>query len=317
MQSESNFSNQKPYVEDYLDTGDGHQLYFACFGNPKGKPIINLHGGPGYGSEPAMVRFFDPQHWHILLFDQRGSGRSRPSGSLQNNTTQHLINDINLLADHIGFKTFAIKGGSWGVTLALAYAQAYPHRVTSMILRGVFLGEKEEALIGRTDGIQRQFPDMWHYFTKILPEDKRDKPFETYCHYILNGTEEEKQEFAKEAIILESIADGIGRLRADALAECETLDFYSVARIEYHYWNNDFFLAPNQILEGCGKIKDIPASIVHGRYDMSCPPESAWRLANRLNNCELVFADPAGHSEDEPLIARQLYQFAAKHLESG
>ncbi len=309
------FDHQKPYSENYLNTGDGHKLYFACYGNPNGKPIIILHGGPGYGSEAKMVRFFDPLQWNILLFDQRGTGLSTPLGSIQCNTTAHLINDINLLADHVGFTTFTLKGGSWGVTLALAYAQRYPNRVTSLILTGVFLGDKEGSLITKIDGAQRHFPDIWDYFLKPLSTNERSKPFDAYWYYISKGSKEEQLKFAKEAIVLELTTEAMGLTRTQALVEVETFDYYSVAIIEYHYLINDYFLSPRQILDDCVFIRDIPTTIIHGRYDMICPPESAWKLAKRLNNCKLIFADPAGHSENESVTAGLMIQASKKHFE--
>lgn len=315
LESNSFYIYKDAYKKDYYETNDGHKIYYACYGNPLGKPLVILHGGPGYGSSTDMARFFNPQDWNVLVFDQRGAGLSKPLGSTSNNTTKHLIRDINCLTKEVGFKTFSIKGTSWGTTLALAYAQSFPERVSSMILVGVFLGEKEGSLLTKSDGVERHFPDAWSFFINALPKNQQSDPFSAYYHYIFDGSEEEKNKFAREVVALELGTEAMGVTRSEALAECETFDFYSVARIEFHYLKNNYFLYPDQILKECKKIKHIPTTIVHGRYDMVCPPMSAWKLSKQLNNCDLIFADLSGHSESESQMAKSILNTAIRHLE--
>lgn len=306
-------NHPKPYREDTVVTNDGHRLYVACYGNPSGIPVFVLHGGPGYGSEPDMASLFDLDVWRVILADQRGAGHSRPLGSLRNNTTGHLVRDIDQIADYLDLGTFTIKGGSWGTTLALAYAESNPARVRSLILRGVFLGEKGEAVLTKIDGVQRHFPEAWHSFVCALPQHRRGEPFRSYAEYILTEVEAQSRRYAREAIVLELIASGQRVSREEAIAECETFDYLTPARIEYHYLINDYFLYPRQILSQCSLIATLPVSIIHGRFDMVCPPESAWRLAQALPNSRLHFVEGAGHSESDPRIASALVEAISQH----
>lgn len=308
------FHDQYPFKKGYLDTKDGHQLYFERYGSENGKPVIILHGGPGYGSNPSMTRFFNPQKWNVLLFDQRGTGLSKPSGNVHSNTTSHLISDINLLADYVGFNRFVIIGESWGTTLALAYSQLCPERVVSLILVGVFLGEDNEALICKVDGVQRHFPDYWSSFINALSDIEQRDPINSYAQHIMSDNLDEQEKFCKEAIILELATEAIGISRESAIVECEKLDYLNIARIEYHYLRNHYFLEPGQLLNSCGKIENILITIIHGRYDMVCPPESAWKLHNRLRNSTLYFADLAGHSTSEQTTSKLLIKSVKRHL---
>jgi proline iminopeptidase len=308
------FDGQQPFEQGYVDTGDGYQLHFERYGNSKGKPVVILHGGPGYGSNPRSPRFFDPEKWNVLVFDQRGTGLSKPLGSLINNTTPHLISDITLLAKYVSMSEFVLMGESWGTTLALAYAQKNPQKVESLILTGVFLGEDNESLLSRADGVQRHFPEHWDCYIKALPIEAQADPINAYYQRIMSGNNSLQKVFCKEAIILELATEAMGVSRKEAIETCERLDYINIAKIEYHYLKNRFFLKPGQLLNSCALIENVPVTIIHGRYDMVCPPESAWKLHNTLKNSTLIFSEPAGHSTSELITSNILLNTVQQHL---
>lgn len=304
----------KPRRQEHLAVGDGHQLYFEDCGNPDGEPVVVIHGGPGGAVNPRMRRYFDPQHWRIILFDQRGAGRSTPRASLHANTTDHLIADMERLREELGVDRWVLFGGSWGATLALLYAQAHPQRSLGLILRGSFLCRQRDIDWLYRDGAGRFFPEPWQALLDAIPEDERDD-IVTACHRRLSGDD------ADEAL---------ARLWSGWEAACSTLrhnaalekgvsgNALPMARIESHYFVNGGFIGENRILERMETINHLPAILVHGRYDMVCPLEQSMELHRRWPASDLRVIPEAGHSAFEPAIERALVQAAtdlARQLE--
>jgi len=296
-----------PETTGFLDVGDGHELYYEVSGNPAGLPVVFLHGGPGGGTSPVQRRFFNPARYRIVLFDQRGCGRSRPHAGLNANTSWHLVDDIERLREHLGIDRWLVFGGSWGSTLALLYAQAHPDRVAGLVLRGIFLMRQQELDWFYRHGTNAIFPEAWDEFISYLPEEERDDPVAAY-HRRLTGQD--------AALRLEA-----ARLWSRWESRCVTLlpderqvshanaeDFaLAFARIESHYFLHKGFLdRDNRILEDCPRIAHLPTVIVQGRYDAICPPVSAFELARALPKAELRMVPDAGHSAFEPSIVHEL-----------
>lgn len=288
----------EPNATGMLEVGDGHTLYWEESGNPQGLPVLFVHGGPGAGTAPAYRRFFDPAFWRIILFDQRGCGRSTPAGSIEANTTLHLISDMEALRRHLDVAKWVLFGGSWGSTLALAYGQAHPGRVLAFVLRGVFLFRRAE-----TDWFMRGmgtfFPEAHRRFLAPIAADEPD-PLAAYYHRL---TDPDPAVHMPAARIWCAYEEACARLipRADSAAG-ETAACLAMARIECHYMVHDGFLAPNQLLDDMGRIEHLPALIVQGRYDMVCPPVSADDLASHWPRASLTMVADAGHSAMEPGI---------------
>lgn len=290
--------------------GDGHMLYVEQCGNPNGIPVVVLHGGPGGGCSPSMRRYFDPSAYRIILFDQRGCGRSRPHASIEDNTTWHLIADIEKIRETLGIDRWVVFGGSWGATLSLLYAQKHPERAAYLVLRGVFLLTQAELNWFYGGGAGRFWPDLWARFCNLIPEDERHDMIAAYGKRLFSGNRSQEirhaQAWANWENALASIGSHgrVGNSPADyALA---------FARIENHYFRNAGFLeCDGQILRDLPLIKDIPASIVQGRYDMICPPEAAWKLARDWPKAELCFAPVAGHALSEPGISEELVRITS------
>ncbi len=298
----------EPYYSDHLAVSPVHHIYYEEVGNPLGIPVVFLHGGPGGGITNYCRRFFDPRHYRSVLFDQRGSGNSRPYASLEENTTSHLIEDIEKLRDHLKIKKWIVFGGSWGSTLALAYSIAHPNRVAAMVLRGIFLARRHEIdwLYG-PDGAARLFPNQYFRFLSILSKEEQLKPLLAY-HKRLNSKHQKAQLIAaREWDIWET---SISQLIPSPLPEDEYADLESslaIAKIETHYFVNDSFL-PNEdyLLEGARRLSHIPTYIVNGRYDVVCPPCTAVELHKAMPNSELIIVPDAGHSTSEKGIANAL-----------
>jgi proline iminopeptidase len=290
----------EPFHHWRLRVDEVHSLYVEECGRRKGIPVVFLHGGPGAGCEPYHRRFFDPERYHIILFDQRGSGRSTPHASLQDNTTWHLVEDMEKLREKLGLDKWLLFGGSWGSTLALAYAQAYPERVSGMILRGIFLCRPREIQWFYQEGASRLFPDFWQDFQAPVAREKRGNMVGAY-YELLTGQDELRRMAAAKAW---SVWEG----RTATLLHDEAVERHfaqphvalSMARIECHYFMNDAFLLRNQLLEEAGRLAGIPGVIVHGRYDVICPLENAWELHRRWPDSELHIIPDAGHSAAEP-----------------
>ncbi len=289
-----------------LDVGDGHSVYMEQSGNPQGVPVVVLHGGPGGGASPMMRRFFDPAHYRVILFDQRGCGRSRPHASVDANTTWHLIADIELIRTAIGVDRWIVFGGSWGATLALAYAQTHPERAAFLALRGVFMGTQAELDWFYGGGAGRFFPDLWARFVDPIPHPERVDLIGAYNRRLFSGVFNEETRFA--------------RLWSDwenALASIKTRGFFETpvdyarafARLENHYFlNRCFFGADGQLMHDLDIMRDIPGVIVQGQYDMVCPPVTAWNLHRNWPASTLRMVPMAGHAMSEPGIAAELVQ---------
>ena len=299
----------EPFDRGRLRVSAVHELYYEQCGNPKGKPVVFLHGGPGAGLVPDYRRFFDPEAYRVILFDQRGSGRSVPHASLDDNTTWHLVADIEQLREHFGVDQWLVFGGSWGSTLALAYAETHPERVSGLVLRGIFLGRQNEAswLYEDNQGASAIFPDNWEDFLRVIPEAERGDMIGAYYRRLTSTDKTTRQEAARAWSIWESSA-----LRL--LPDQELIDEFSepekavaLARIECHYFtNNCFFETDNYLLEHIDRIRHIPAVIVHGRYDIICPLRSAWELHRAWPEATLNIIPDAGHATSEPGITDAL-----------
>ena len=296
----------KPYVKHTLEVDRPHMLYVEECGNPHGVPVVFLHGGPGAGCEPYHRRFFDPEVYRIVLFDQRGCGRSSPHAELAGNTTQALVADMEIIRSHLGIDKWAVFGGSWGSTLALVYAETHPDRVLGLILRGIFLCRRDEIDWFYQRGANRIFPDYWEDYLSVIPEEERHDMVQAYYKRLTSKDELARMAAAKAWSRWEGRA-------ATLRGRKEVIDHYtypynalSLARIECHYFVNNSFLVPNQILDEVGKLDGIPGEIVHGRYDMVCPVENAWALHRAWPGSELHIISDAGHSATEKGIVDAL-----------
>ena len=292
----------------HLQVSTDHVLYIEECGKPDGVPIVFLHGGPGGSCEPAHRRYFDPEKYRIILFDQRGCGKSRPHASLKNNTTQDLIDDLEKIRNHLGIDKWVIFGGSWGSTLALAYAEAYAERVLGLILRGIFLCRKQDIDWFYQGGTARLFPDAWQDFIHLIPEEERDDLVKAYHRRLTSGNEIERMAAAKAWSIWEGST-------ATLTPNHAVLDYFSdphialsIARIECHFFINQCFMAENQLLENAHKLKDIPGFIVHGRYDVICPIDQAYALHEYWPNSQLKVVNDAGHAVSEAGISKALIE---------
>jgi proline iminopeptidase len=297
----------EPYRTERLAVGDGHTLYVEECGNPGGLPVIFLHGGPGAGLSRYHRRFFDPARYRIVLFDQRGAGQSTPFASLEANTTPHLVADIEKIRAHLGIERWLVFGGSWGSTLALAYAEAHPDRVTGLVLRGIFLGRPEELRwFNEQDGGARCiFPERWARFRDFIPEAERGNMIEAYWRR-LDGNVEAVQLAAARA--WSAYEGGSTTLAHDPDAGGdfdEPHHAVSLARLEAHYFRNGMFLEPNQLLRDVGRLGAIPATIVHGRYDIICPVKTAFELHQAWPEAEFHIV-LAGHAASDPAIVDKL-----------
>jgi proline iminopeptidase len=291
----------EPFRHGYLRVSDVHEIYYEESGNPAGKPAVFLHGGPGAGSDKRARQFFDPRHYRIVVFDQRGCGRSRPSASLVENTTWHLVADIERLRRHLGIERWLVFGGSWGSTLALAYAEANPERVSELVLRGIFLLRYAEIRWFYQHGASDIFPDAWEAYRDAIPVDERDDFLSAY-HKRLVGSDQRVglaaarawSVWEASASFLLSNGDNIRKWGEDQFA-------LAVARIECHYFvNRGFLRSESQLLDDVPRIRHIPATIVQGRYDVVCPATSAWDLHRAWPEADLRIVPDAGHSAFEP-----------------
>ena len=288
------------YDSGTLQVDGRHTLYYEQCGNPKGKPVVLLHGGPGAGCSPKMRRFHDPAKYRMILFDQRGSGRSTPHADLVDNTTWHLVADIELLREKLGVDRWQVFGGSWGSTLALAYAQAHPGRVTELVLRGIFMLRRWELEWFYQEGASRLFPDTWeHYLAAIPPVERHD--LISAFHRRLTSDDRDTQLDAARAWSVWEGATSFLHVDPDFVSGHEDAAFaLAFARIENHYYvNGGFFEVEDQLLRDAHRIKDIPGAIVHGRYDVVCPIANAWDLHKAWPKAELMISPASGHSAFE------------------
>ncbi|MBY6056377.1 prolyl aminopeptidase [Leisingera daeponensis] len=295
----------EPFDQRMIDAGQGHRIYAEQSGNPNGIPVIVCHGGPGGGSSPAMRRYFDPHVFRIILFDQRGCGRSRPYASCENNTTWHLVADMELIRTQLGIDSWILFGGSWGATLALIYAQTHADRVQQIILRGVFLMTKAELDWFYGGGAGKFWPETWAKFVSLIPDAERSDMIAAYKKRLFSGNLEEEVRYGRAWSAWEN---ALASVHSNGQSGESPGDYArAFARLENHYFSNGGFLDyDGQILANMGRISHIPAVIVQGRYDMICPPSSAWRLSELWPNAELKMVRNAGHALSEPGISAEL-----------
>jgi proline iminopeptidase len=297
----------EPYVHGRLEVGSGHAIYHEQIGNPEGTPVLFVHGGPGGGGDINARRFFDPGRFRAVLFDQRGAGRSTPLASLADNTTWDLVADIERLRTALEIERWLVFGGSWGSTLALAYAQTHPERVAGLVLRGIFLLRKTELDWFYQHGASEIFPDRWlDFVAPIDPADRHDL-LSAYHRGLNSGDAARERTLARAWAVWEGATSS---LLADPERESAfAADAFSIAlaKIETHYFaNGGFFASESQLLDGIDRIRKIPAVIVQGRYDVVCPPVTAWELAARWPEADFRLVPDAGHSAFEPGIATEL-----------
>lgn len=293
----------EPFRTWFLDTGDGHSLYVEQSGNPNGKPVVFLHGGPGGGTNPTQRRLFDPDAYHIVLFDQRGCGRSTPHASVENNTTSDLVADIERIREELDIEKWQVLGGSWGSTLALAYAETHPERVTELVLRGIFLVRPFELDWFYQEGASNVFPDAWEAYLAPIPLEERADLLHAY-HRRLFGSDSHAQLEAARAWATWEWSTSLLIPNVEGGTNERMLAF---ARIENHYFvNGGFFDRPDQLLADADKLAEIPSVIIHGRYDMVCPVRNAWDLSKAIPHAELIIVPDAGHGMAEPGITAAL-----------
>jgi proline iminopeptidase len=299
------FPDIGPFETGYLPLSDGHVMYWEQVGNPRGRPVLFLHGGPGAGAGAVHRRFFDPSFWHVIIFDQRGAGRSRPLGKLEANTTPHLVEDIETLRKFLGIDRMLLFGGSWGSTLALAYAQAYPEAVIGAVLRGIFLGrpcEVEWFLYG----MQRVFPEAHAAFAQFLPQEERGDLLTSYLKRLTDPDPQIYGPAARSWSIYEGSCSTLLPSFEAVSAFAQDRTAIGLARIEAHYFENDLFLPTGGLLEHMNALRNIPGEIVQGRYDMICPAQSAFELAAAWPLARLTLVPDAGHSALEPGVRMAL-----------
>jgi len=295
----------EPFDQRMMDVGDGHRIYVEQCGNPEGIPVIVLHGGPGGGCSPAMRRYFNPSHYRVVLFDQRGCGRSRPHASVDNNTTWDLVQDIERIRNVLSIDRWAVFGGSWGATLALIYGISHPERATHLILRGVFLMTQRELDWFYRGGAGMFWPDVWSGFTAIVPDDEQDDLIGAYNRRLFSGDLKLENRFARAWASWENTLASIGNDGPGG--ESPTEYARAFARLENHYFSHGGFLEHDGwILENMKSIAKVPGTIVQGRYDMICPPTSAYELNARWPGSRLVIVPRAGHALSEPGISAEL-----------
>ncbi|MDB5904138.1 MAG: proline iminopeptidase [Betaproteobacteria bacterium] len=295
----------EPYNTGMLRLDAVHEMYYEEAGNPRGAPVVFLHGGPGAGSAPAHRRFFDPAHYRIVVYDQRGAGRSRPLGELRDNTTPHLVADLERLRTHLGIERWLVFGGSWGSTLALAYGIAHPDRCTGLVLRGIFLCRKSE-IEWFLYGLRNLFPEAWRAFAGAIPEAERKDLLKAYHRRLTHRDPAVHMPAARAWSVYEGSCSTL-------LASPETVAYFAsdvvalgLARIEAHYFTHDIFLPENSLLENVKRLRDVPAVIVQGRYDAVCPIVTADDLHRAWPQADYIVVPDAGHSAWEPGICAEL-----------
>ncbi len=292
--------------EFYMPVSGGHQLWVAEYGNPDGLPVVFLHGGPGAGCESYHPRFFDPQQYRIILFDQRGAGRSKPHASLQDNTTQHLIADMEVIREHLAVDQWVVFGGSWGSTLGLAYAQTHPQRVLGLVLRGIFLCRNEDIEWFYQHGASEIFPDYWQDYLAEIDAHERDNMVAAYYKKLTASDLQVRRQAAYQWSIWEGRASTLRANKNVAGHFANDHVALSLATIECHYFINQAFLKPNQLTDNADRLKQIPGYIVHGRYDVVCPLSQAFALHQAWPQAHYTVAPASGHSATEPEIIHAL-----------
>ncbi len=294
--------NKQSYKTGYFDVSDGHSLYFELYGNPKGIPVLFLHGGPGAGFSDNDKQFFNKNRYNVVLFDQRGTSRSKPFGSIENNTTQDLLSDIDLLLDHLGFDNVYVFGGSWGSSLALVYAIHNPKRVLGLVIRGIWLANNYGLDHYIRGGIKEFFPDVWDRFASLVPDG--ENPVDYYLDKMLSDDKKVSDKYAYEWAYYEMSFYTINKI-SDPHEALQSFSYKSMAILEAYYIKNNCFLTEDFIMKNIDKIENIKTSIVQGRYDFICPPAQAFRLHSELKNSVLNITN-AGHSSSDTDTKRTL-----------
>lgn len=299
----------EPFDTGFLKVSNTHELYWEQIGNPKGAPVIFLHGGPGGGITPDYRRFFDPEFYRVILFDQRGAGKSKPHAEIQDNTTWDLVSDIEKIRKHFDISQWIVFGGSWGSTLSLIYAESHPESIKALCLRGIFMCRRQEILWFYQEGASRIFPDAFRPYKEFIPENERN---DLVAAYYKRLTSEDKA-LRLQAARHWSVWEGSTSFLTPQDSQVEKFDepdfALAFARIECHYFTNHIFLENDSwILDKTSLIQDVPIDIIHGRYDVVCPVENAFDLKNRLPKARLFVIDQAGHSAFEPGITSQLLE---------
>lgn len=294
----------KPVNQYMLKVSDSHEINIEEYGNKNGTPMLFLHGGPGAGTSPVFQKYFNPNKYRLIMFDQRGCGKSIPYGEVTENTTQNLIQDINLILGYFNIDKTHIYGGSWGSTLALLYAEAHPEKVLSLTLRGIFLCRKDDINWFYQNGASEIYPQYWENYISIVDQSKRENILSAYHEMIFSSDETISNRACKEWSLWEGKSSCLipSNNVINSFDECAV----SLARIESHFFMNNCFIRENQILEDINKIKDIPCIIVHGQYDIVCPIRQAHDLHKVYDNAELIIAKDAGHSLLEPSISKEI-----------
>jgi len=304
-----------PYQTGMLKVSSRHTLYFEQVGNPAGKPVVFLHGGPGGGIDPIYRRYFNPQQWRVILFDQRGCGHSIPHAELEENTTWDLVSDIEKLRTHLAIEQWTVFGGSWGSTLALSYSQTHPEACVGLILRGIFMLRQKELHWFYQEGCSYLFPDAWENYLKPIPEAEQSDLIAAFYRRLTSPDLDTRLTAAKAWSIWEA---STSKLLPDAglqarFGESQFADAF--ARIECHYFiNRGFFETDDHLLRNCDRIRQILTIIVQGRYDVVCPLVSAWELHKALPEAELIIVPDAGHSMTEPGIRHALIEATDRFL---
>ncbi|WP_245681518.1 prolyl aminopeptidase [Actinomadura kijaniata] len=312
----------EPHESGMLDVGDGNEIYWEVCGNPGGKPVVFLHGGPGGGCSPDHRRLFDPDAYRIVLFDQRNCGRSLPHASdpdvaLDDNTTWHLVADMEKLREHLGVERWQVFGGSWGSALALAYAQAHPDRVSELVLRGIFMLRPFELYWFYQEGASLLFPDLWEKYVAPIPEDEREDLIAAFAERLNSPDRETRVAAARAWAQWEGGAISL-RPRPERVDSYGDPDYaVAFARIENHYFTHEGWFEDEQLLRDVERIRRIPAVIVQGRYDVCTPPATAWDLHRAWPEAEFHLVDDAGHAYDEPGILHHLIEATDRFAKNG
>ena len=306
----------EPFMTNVLELDDGHSIYFEQSGNEKGLPVIFLHGGPGSGCNENHRRYFNPDKYRIIIFDQRGCHRSTPNGSVENNSTQDLLNDIESIRNKLNIEKLMLYGGSWGATLALLYAEQYPQRISAMILRGIFLARQCDFEWFASDdmhGVNRIFPDYWQEYLSLFEDREKDDLLGSLYQRVFSENRETQCEAARAWSLWAGrvVTHSLSFDKAYVLDEEDDDKLINEVKIEMHYAKNRYFIKENQILDNISQVPDVPITIIHGRKDLTCLPESSWSvhqaLVNlNLANSELIIVPDAGHLAGEPAMVDAL-----------
>ncbi|XP_069125991.1 probable proline iminopeptidase [Argopecten irradians] len=308
------FPEIEPFDSGKLKVSEIHDIYYEQSGNSDGNPVLYVHGGPGGGTSARDRRYFDPEAYRIILFDQRGAGKSTPPAELRENTTWDLVEDMERLRKHLGIEKWVVFGGSWGSTLSLVYAETYPDHVKALVLRGIFTLTRRELMWFYEDGVNHLFPDLWEEFVALIPQGERGDLVSAYYRR-LTSDDDEKRKMAAKAWSKIELATSCLLVDEELLAKAEgDLWTQQFARIETHYFvHGGWFYSDDQILQDVGKIRHIPATIIQGRYDVTCPMEAAWLLHKKWPEADFHVIPDAGHSAKEPGILHQLMEATDKY----